>query len=139
MPGNILAPAAALAVWTVVMLIWMAAARGPALRALGTHKLKLGARGQDLEGLIDDRVNWKAHNYANLLEQPTIFYAAVLILALSGYGRTDVWLAWLYVVLRIIHSVWQAAVNKQPARAILFLLSSILMAMLAVRALLATL
>jgi hypothetical protein len=45
----------------------------------------------------------------------------------------------LYVVLRIVHSVWQAAVNRQPARAILFLASTVVLAILAVQALLATL
>ena len=139
MAPNILTPAAVLVVWTVIMAIWMAATRGPALGKLGTDKLKRGARGQDLEGLIPDEVNWKAHNYVNLLEQPTIFYAAVFILGLSGYGPLDTLLAWLYVVLRIVHSVWQAAVNTQPARAILFLLSSVVLAILAIEALLAAL
>jgi hypothetical protein len=139
MAPNILTPAAVLVIWTVIVCIWMAATRGPALGKLGTDKLKHGARGQDLEGLIPDEVNWKAHNYVNLLEQPTIFYAAVFILVLSGYGALDTLLAWLYVVLRIVHSVWQAAVNRQPARAILFLASTVVLAILAVQALLATL
>jgi hypothetical protein len=139
MAPNILTPAAVLVIWTVIVCIWMAATRGPALGKLGTDKLKHGARGQDLEGLIPDEVNWKAHNYVNLLEQPTIFYAAVFILVLSGYGALDTLLAWLYVVLRIVHSVWQAAVNRQPARALLFLASTVVLAILAVQALLATL
>jgi uncharacterized MAPEG superfamily protein len=137
--GNILTPAAVLVVWSIVMLAWMGAARGPALRALGTDKLKRGARGQDLEGLLDDRINCKAHNYVHLHEQPTVFYAAVFILVLSGYGETQVWLAWAYTVLRIAHSVWQAAINTQPVRMLLFLASSLAMAVLAVQALLATL
>ena len=139
MPANILTPAAVLVVWTVIMCIWMAVTRGPALGKLGTDKLKHGARGQDLEGLIPDDVNWKAHNYVHLLEQPTIFYAAVFILVLSGYRPVETLFAWLYVVLRIAHSVWQAAVNTQPARAILFLVSSLVLGILAVQALLATL
>ena len=63
----------------------------------------------------------------------------MFILVLSGYGPLDTLLAWLYVVLRIVHSVWQAAVNTQPARAILFLLSSVVLAILAIEALLAAL
>jgi hypothetical protein len=139
MPANILTPTALLVVWSVAMLVWMAATRGPALRKLGTDKLKPGARGQDLEGVIPDEVNWKAHNYANLMEQPTIFYAAVLVLVLSGYGWLDALLAWIYVGLRIAHSVWQAAINRQPMRALLFLASSVVLGVLAVRALLVTL
>ena len=139
MPPNILTPAATLVVWTLVMFLWMAATRGPALSKLGTEKLKPGARGQDLEDLLDQRVNWKAHNYAHLHEQPTIFYAAVLILVLAGYGMADVLLAWAYVGLRVLHSIWQAAVNRQPMRAALFLLSSFCLIGLGLRALLATL
>jgi hypothetical protein len=135
---NILTPAAVLAVWTMVMLIWMGATRGPALRKLGTDKLKHGARGQDLEGLIPDEVNWKAHNYVNLMEQPTVFYAAVFILALSGADNGDAVLAWLYVLLRIAHSVWQAAINRQPLRMMLFLAASVVLVMLVLRALVAT-
>lgn len=139
MAPNILTPAAALVVWTIIMCVWMAATRGPALRKLGTDKLKHSARGQDLEGLIPEEVNWKAHNYVHLLEQPTIFYAAVFILVLSGYGPVEALVAWVYVVLRIVHSVWQATVNTQPMRAILFLVSTIALGILAVQALLATL
>ena len=89
--------------------------------------------------MLDDRVNWKAHNYAHLHEQPTIFYAAVLILVLAGYGTADVVLAWAYVGLRVLHSIWQAAVNRQPVRVVLFLLSSFCLIGLGLRALLATL
>jgi hypothetical protein len=139
MPPNILTPAATLVVWTLVVLLWMAATRGSALSKLGAEKLRPGARGQDLEVLLDDRINWKAHNYAHLHEQPTIFYAAVLILVLAGYGMADVLLAWAYVGLRVLHSIWQAAVNRQPMRAVLFLLSSVCLIGLGLRALLATL
>ena len=117
----------------------MVATRGPALSKLGPDKLKLGARGPDLEPLLDDRVNWKAHNYAHLHEQPTVFYAAVMILVLAGYAQADVLLAWAYVVLRVAHSVWQATVNRQPMRVILFLLSSLCLIGLGVRALIAAL
>ena len=139
MPPNILTPAAALVVWTLVMFLWMAATRGPALKKLGTDELKPGARGSDLEPLLDERVNWKAHNYAHLHEQPTVFYAAVLILALAGYTTADVLLAWAYVALRVIHSVWQATINRQPGRVVLFLLSSAFLIGLGARALVATL
>jgi hypothetical protein len=139
MPSNILVPAATLVVWTLVMLAWMVATRGPALSKLGASKLRPGARGQDLEDLLDERTNWKAHNYAHLHEQPTVFYAAVLILDLAGYGVADVLLAWLYVLLRVAHSLWQATTNRQPVRVILFLLSSLCLIGLGVRALLAAL
>ncbi len=139
MPPNILTPAAVLVVWTLVMLLWLAAVRTPKLAKLDTSKLKPGARGQDIEDQLDERINWKAHNHTHLHEQPTLFYATVLILVLSGYGYADVLLAWIYVLLRVAHSVWQATVNRQPVRAVLFLLSTLALIALGLRALLATL
>jgi len=128
-----LAPAAALVVWTLVMLVWMAASFGPAVRKVAPT-LKRGARASDLDGVIDDRVLWKNHNYEHLLEQPTVFYASVFILAWSGFSKTDVILAWIYVGLRIVHSIWQTTANRQPARAMLFLLSSAFLIPLGLRA-----
>lgn len=123
MTNPMLAPAAALVVWTLVVLVWMAATFAPAVRKVAPT-LKLGARASDLDGVIDDRVMWKTHNYEHLLEQPTVFYASVFILAWSGYTKVDVVLAWIYVALKIVHSIWQTTVNRQPARAMLFLLAS---------------
>jgi hypothetical protein len=139
MTKAILVPAVALIIWTLVMFMWMAATRGPAVRKLPPGRLKLGARGLDLEGVIDDRINWKAHNYEHLLEQPTIFYATLFCLALTSFTTVDVALAWAYVALRVVHSLWQALVNSQPVRVLLFLSSSVLLILLAVRAAIAIL
>jgi hypothetical protein len=135
MMNPILAPAATLIVWTLVILVWMAGTRGVAVSKLAPNRLKVGARGPNLDEVIDDRINWKAHNYEHLLEQPTIFYGTIMILALAGFGRTDLILAWAYVALRIVHSIWQCMVNTQPVRVIIFLLSSALLIVLALRAL----
>ncbi|MGE5953341.1 MAG: MAPEG family protein [Qipengyuania vulgaris] len=141
MQAQMLAPAAVLVLWSLVMLYWMAFTRLPAMKKMGRDvaQAKPGGRGQDLEGRIPDRVQWKAHNYAHLMEQPTIFYPAVIILAIMGAGSWDVLLAWIYVGLRIIHSVYQATVNVVKVRFLFFLLSSIALTVLAVRAVMATL
>lgn len=140
MQAQILTPAAVLVLWSIVMLFWMAGTRLPALRQKGgLSKAKPGGRGQDLEGVLPDQINWKAHNYAHLMEQPTLFYATVAILAIMGPGAFDVALAWGYVVLRVVHSIWQATVNRVPVRFALFVLSTLCLAALALRALGATL
>lgn len=141
MQAQMLAPAAVLVLWSLIMLYWMAFTRLPAMKKMSRDvaQAKPGGRGQDLEGRIPDRVQWKAHNYAHLMEQPTIFYPAVIILAIMGAGSWDVLLAWIYVGLRIIHSVYQATVNVVKVRFLFFLLSSIALTVLAVRAVMATL
>lgn len=139
MQAQILAPAAVLVAWTLVMLVWMAATRLPAMRKMGgLGNAAPGGRGQNLEGVIDDRINWKSHNYTHLLEQPTLFYAVVAILAIVGPHAHDVLFAWAYVAIRIVHSVWQATVNRLPVRFGLFLLSTICLAVLAVHAIMLT-
>lgn len=139
MGGTILTPAAVLVVWTLVLLGWMFSARARAIRDKGLAGLKFGARGRDFDGFLDDRAQWKAHSYNYQFEQPTVFYAVVFILVLGGYTVADTILAWLYVALRVVHSVWQAAVNRQPTRMYLFVAHSAVLAVLAVRALMATL
>lgn len=134
----ILAPAAVLVAWSLLMLTWMAATRLPALAKLG-HPPQRGGRGQDLDGILPDQLQWKAHNYNHLMEQPTIFYALVMILALGGYDQIDVTLAWVYVALRVAHSLWQAVVNTIPVRLGIFMVASLVLTALAVRALMVTL
>ncbi len=135
MQAQILAPAAVLVLWSIVMLFWMAGTRLPVLaKSGGLGAAKPGGRGQDLEGVIPDQINWKSHNYTHLMEQPTLFYATVAIIAIMGPVEHDVLFAWAYVVLRIIHSIWQATVNKVPVRFTLFLLSTLCLLMLALHA-----
>jgi len=123
------------------MLYWMAATRFPALSKYRADapKPRPGIRGQDLDGALPDKVMWKSHNFTHLMEQPTIFYPTVIILAIMGATATDVLLAWVYVAIRIVHSFWQALVNTVRVRILLFLISTIALTVLAVRAVLATL
>ncbi len=122
----ILAPIVALAAWSLVMQIWMYIARFTAMNRAGISlKGRVGTRGGALEGVIPDKDNWKAHNYAHLMEQPTIFYAVALTLAMLDFGGgINDGLAWAYVGLRILHSLLQATVNVVIYRFALFTLAS---------------
>jgi len=141
MQAQILAPAAALVVWTLIVMLWVVLTRFPALKAANIDLASAppGGRGVNLEGVLPDKVQWKSHNYSHLLEQPTLFYASAVILAIMGPSALDVLLAWAYVAIRIVHSVWQATVNRIPVRFMLFFLSSACLIVLGVHALMATL
>jgi MAPEG family len=98
MNAPILAPAAVLVLWSMAVLFWATVTRFPAIARVPKDQLrtlpKAGTRGQDLERLLPASVNWKSHNYTHLMEQPTVFYAVVFILALSGAGDgLNLWLA----------------------------------------------
>jgi hypothetical protein len=123
----LLGPIVALVAWTLVMYIWMYIARLTAMKRAGISlKGRKGTRGGALEGVIPDEANWKAHNYNHLMEQPTIFYAIVIALILMGFDHPiNVYLAWAYVGLRIVHSLIQATVNIVAYRFLAFMLSSL--------------
>lgn len=143
MPKAILAPASVLVLWTLAMLIVLAARRLSGVRATPRETLrelpKVGGRGQDLDPILG-KAAWPSHNYTHLLEQPTLFYATVAILALTGAAdTTSVGLAWAYVAARIAHSVWQITINTIPVRFGLFIVSTLCLVALALTAARATL
>jgi hypothetical protein len=137
MDKTILAPAAVLVLWSLIMLLWLAATRFPGMAKSGMDLKNAapGGRGQDLEAVLPPSTNWKSHNYTHLMEQPTIFYALVLILMAAGAsGGLNTQLAWAYVVLRIVHSLWQALINTVPVRFTLFLVATVCLFALAINA-----
>jgi hypothetical protein len=134
----ILQPVIALAAWTMVMWAWMYATRIP---AIGAAKVDLDAMVRDPETSLDDvlpvGVQWKAHNYNHLHEAPTVFYAVAIVLAIIGQGDgLNAQLGWIYVALRVVHSIVQATVNKVTVRFGLFVLSSLVLIALVARAVL---
>ena len=137
MHSPMLAPAMVLVLWSLVMLLWLTVSRLPSLAKAGIQLGNVvGGRGQDLEGVLPANVNWKAHNYAHLMEQPTIFYPTVIVLAVTGAASgIDVELAWAYVVLRIVHSLVQALWNRVAVRFTIFFISTVVLVVLAVDAL----
>jgi hypothetical protein len=138
----ILAPASVLVLWSLVVLLWVTATRFPAFAKVGLTigEAKPGSRYADVESMMPEKVNWKSHNYTHLMEQPTIFYAAVAILALAGEGAgINASLAWAYVAIRVVHSIWQGTVNIISVRVTLFTLSTLCLWVLAINAVRATL
>ncbi|UZK66499.1 MAPEG family protein [Sphingomonas sp. M1-B02] len=136
MHAEILKPVVLLIAWSLVMLAWMMAIRMPALKKAGIDLSKArGGRPGILDGMLAERDQWPAHNYIHLMEQPTIFYAVALTLALIGAGNgVNAWIAWVYVGLRIAHSLVQATFNKIAIRFTLFLLSSLALVALTLHA-----
>ena len=120
----ILLPVVALAAWTHIMWFWMYATRIP---AIFKAKLKLDPNvpKAQLLAALPPRVCWKADNYNHLFEQPTVFYAVALSLALIGHGGgANASLAWAYVGLRVVHSLLQSLWNNINARFTVFSLSA---------------
>ncbi len=130
----LLQPVMALVLWTLVMWVWLYATRIPAIRRLHVAMPPTQTK-EAFNAQLPPEVRWKADNYNHLLEQPTLFYAVALTLALLGAQDTlSVGLAWSYVGLRVIHSLIQATVNVILWRFAIFALASVVLVGLAIRA-----
>jgi hypothetical protein len=128
-----LTPVLALVAWTFVMWVWMYATRIPAMKQAGidaqeaaypgtwSHRLRPGVRSV-------------ADNYNHLHEQPTIFYALMFFAAATGGGDgTALAFAWVYVALRLVHSLVQATVNRVMVRFSVFSLATLVLMAFTVR------
>ncbi len=132
----ILAPIVALIAWSLVMWVWLYATRIPAMNAAKIDTMNLvGGSGADLKAAIPAKAQWPADNYNHLMEQPTLFYAVALVLALvGGGGGINLALAWAYVGLRVLHSIVQATVNRVIVRFAIFMLATLCLVALTIHA-----
>lgn len=133
-PQVLLAPVIALVVWSAVIWAWMYWTRIPAILKSKMKLDPMAPRGDQMAQLPAS-VRWKADNYNHLMEQPTLFYAVALSLAVLGDSSLpSAVLAWAYVVLRVIHSLVQVLINKIEVRFALFFVSSLVLFALTCRA-----
>ncbi len=82
MHSALFAPLIALVLWSFVMWAWLYATRIPAI-SKGEIIYDPYRPHEEFHAKIPPRVRWKADNYNNLMEQPTLFYAVTLTLACS--------------------------------------------------------
>ncbi len=129
----ILQPVFVVGLLTVVMTVWMYLTRIPAMYKLKIHPQKA----QDtnvLRDLLPKNITRISNNYNHLFEQPTLFYAVTISIAvLEHVDELHITCAWIYAVLRIVHSLIQATIDRVFARFIVFLSSSLVLSFMVVR------
>lgn len=133
---GLLTPVVALAAWSLIILVWLYATRIPAMQRANIKPgdIKPGAGLPQLPAWATN----VADNYNHLMEQPTIFYATAFALQLlQQTDQNTVMLAWVYVGLRVIHSLVQATVNIILIRFTIFVISSVVLGCLIYHAALA--
>ncbi len=132
----ILQPVILMCLLSFVMMIWMYATRLPAAKKLeqdGVDVQKF-SHPSSIGGIFPSKVERVADNYNHLFEQPTIFYAMSFVI--WGLGHTDnihLYCAWIYLIIRVIHSILQATLNLVWIRFCLFMLSWIALAVMIFR------
>ena len=137
MQSLMLQPVIALVLWSFVMWAWLYATRIPAVLK---YKVVMTPHqpAAEFHAQLPAEVRWKADNYNNLMEQPTLFYAVAITLAVIGEANTaNLTLAWLYVGLRVVHSFVQATMNVIIVRFSVFMIASVVLLALTIRAALA--
>ena len=118
---SILLPVLTLAFWTFIIFAIMAPARFYFLRM--KHP-QTAAHTKNLKGLLPPWTERVADNYNHLFEQPVVFYAIALSIAvINNIEHLMIQLAWVYVALRVLHSIVQITFNFVPLRFILFVTS----------------
>ncbi len=135
-PSAILLPVFVMGLLTVAMFVWMLVTRIPAMTRAGLAAQDARHTGA-LKSLPSEVVQ-VADNYNHLFEQPTLFYAVAISIAVIGHvDAVHVACAWIFTVLRIAHSLVQATINIVNIRLTLFLFTWITLAVMIVRELLA--
>ena len=129
--SHFLTPALALIIWTLVMLLVMYKRRIPAMQAISKRTQdfidnpKLGEQ-------MPAKARWAADNFNHLHENPTIFYALMFVIFLMDkVTPLALYCAWAYVAIRVIHSIVQITSNNVMIRFSLFVLSAILLIIMA--------
>ena len=129
---TILQPVIALGLWSGVMMIWMYVTRIPAIAGADIPEDDMGHPvGMSY---LPSHVRRIADNYNHLFEQPTLFYATCLVIAVAGHvDATAVYAAWTFVILRAVHSLIQSTVNVVVLRFGIFMLSWVALLVLLTR------
>ncbi len=133
---SLLTPVLALITLTLLVWLWMYATRIPAMARAGIEAQS--ARHPGSLDVLPHPARSVADNYNHLMEQPTIFYALVFYIVLSGNSdATHIYCAWAYVALRVVHTLVQGTVNVVPVRFLVFTLSTFALMVMAAREIIA--
>jgi hypothetical protein len=132
----ILLPVFVMGLLTVVMMVWMIGTRLPAMTAAGMDAQD--ARDTSVLKSLPDKVSSIADNYNHLFEQPTVFYAVAIAIAVLGHtDALHVQCAWVFTICRILHSLVQATVNIVLVRFTFFMIAWAAVAVMITREILA--
>ena len=125
MPRAIFLPAFAMVVLTLVVWLRMYTTRIAQMKRERIHPQAVATSAQAAARLTDSRA---ADNFRNLFELPVLFYLALVVAAVSGLANdVTLALAWLFVLLRVVHSAIQCSYNKVMHRFQAYLAGSVVL------------
>ncbi len=130
-PESIFAPVSALALWTVLVMGLTGFRRVRAVRArrVSPRAFHLGESPE-----VPPDVAVANRNLMNLLEMPVLFYVVTIGFYVTHHvSHRALLLAWIYVGLRVLHSLEHLTRNNVLLRLTAFTLSSVVLVMLWLR------
>jgi hypothetical protein len=131
---DILLPMFAMIVLTAGVSTLLLVSRLPSIIRHFGH-LQGAMHSDELRPKLSPRMRFITDNYNHLFEQPVLFYALVVYLYLSGMADDlQVQMAWLYFLTRMIHSLIHLTSNNVSARALTFVISSMILIGMILRA-----
>jgi hypothetical protein len=127
----VFAPMSVLALWTGCMVFMVGFSR---IRAVRERRVKRGAfrLGESAE-VPDDVAVWN-RNLMNLLEMPLLFYVVSIAFYVTHQVTPKVvTLAWIYLALRLLHSVVHVTSNRILVRLSAYAASNVVLLFLWIR------
>ncbi len=114
-------PAFAVVLLTFCVMIRLLMSRIAQMKSNRIHPQSISTSAEQAARMPDSRAS---DNFRNLFETPVLFYTGMVFAQVTQPGNTILLgLAWLYVVLRVIHSVIQCGYNKVMHRFYVFFTS----------------
>jgi hypothetical protein len=130
-PEAIFVPVSVLAIWTGLMVFLVGFSR---IRAVRAGRVPRGAFRLGESAEVPDNVKVWNRNLINLLEMPMLFYVVSICFYVTHLLRPGVLTyAWIYVALRIVHSLVHVTSNRIMARLLLYAASNVVLLSLWVR------
>ncbi|CAH0350824.1 MAPEG family protein [Aquabacterium sp. CECT 9606] len=124
-PIHIFQPVTVLAFWTMLVLLQIPIRRFRAAfkGEVGPGDFRFGESGR-----VPPHVSIPNRNYMNLLELPVLFYAGCVVAYVTQHvDHVLVLLAWVYVALRMAHSVVHLSYNHVIHRLVVFAISNVVL------------
>ena len=99
---------------------------------------RAGSTPQKMASVVPENIQNPANNFNNLFQVPVLFYVIVLYLVWAGQvDQIYIVCAWLFFLLRAVHSAIQCTVNVVMARFVIYMLSCFAVGTMLIRAALA--
>lgn len=122
---QIIIPAIVLGFWTFCVLLMIPITRFWAVghKSATAKDFKLGETDR-----LPDYVKLPNRNYMNLTELPTLFYFITIVIQITGVtNNLLIGLAWVYVGMRIVHSIVHIFFNHVILRFLVFAIGNVVL------------